>query len=111
MTGEEFRAYALEMSDAVEGSHMGHADFRVGGRIFASLGAPDAEHGMVKLTPELQEIFMLAHPKCFRPAAGSWGLRGSTLVLLEAGKPKPVKDALTAAWRNTLSKEKRRKQY
>ena len=57
MTADRFRRLALEISGAIESSHMNHPDFRIGGRIFASLGYPDDEHGMVKLTPEQQRIF------------------------------------------------------
>ena len=78
---------------------MGHPDFRVGGRIFATLGAPDAAHGMVALMPEQQDDFIALAPDAFRPAAGAWGRGGSTLVTLEAVSEDVLETALAAAWR------------
>ena len=63
---------------------MGHPDFRVGGKIFATLGVPDDGHGMVALLPEQQELATAAEPEAFRPASGAWGLGGATLVRLVA---------------------------
>ena len=77
---------------------MAHPDFRVGGRIFATLGAPDEAHGMVALMPEQQKDFIGLSPNAFRPAAGAWGRRGSTLVHLEAVTQDVLEAALAAAW-------------
>lgn len=81
---------------------MGHADFRVNGRIFATLGAPDGDHGMVALMPEQQEDFMALSP-AFRPASGAWGRGGSTLVELEAVGEDMLEAALAAAWSRRAS--------
>ena len=48
MTSDEFRKMALEIPTAVERSHMNHPDFRVAGKIFASLGVPDESWGMAE---------------------------------------------------------------
>jgi hypothetical protein len=77
---------------------MGHADFRVGGKIFATLGSPDESWGMVALMPEQQEDFMTLAPEAFKPAAGAWGRGGSTLVRLEAAGEALLEAALSAAW-------------
>ena len=77
---------------------MAHPDFRVGGRIFATLGAPDAGWGMVSLLPEQQEDFMTLAPGAFKPAAGAWGASGSTLVKLDAVDEAVLETALSAAW-------------
>lgn len=98
-TAEDFRRIALAFPGAEEGSHMGHADFRVGGRIFATLGVPDDAWGMVALMPEQQEDFISLGPDAFRPAAGSWGRQGSTLVRLDAVGKEVLEAALAAAWR------------
>lgn len=82
MTADEFRKLALSLPEAIEGAHMGHADFRVGNRIFATLGWPDEHWGMVKLTPEEQELRVEAEPDVFAPVKGAWGRRGSTNVRL-----------------------------
>ncbi|HEU4665988.1 MAG TPA: MmcQ/YjbR family DNA-binding protein [Dokdonella sp.] len=95
---DDFRRLALALPDAVEGAHMGHADFRVRKRIFATLGAPDAQWGMVKLAPEQQELFMRVDA-AFVPAKGAWGRQGCTLVRLDAVRADLLRDALTAAWR------------
>jgi hypothetical protein len=98
-TPDDFRRIALSFPGAEEGSHMGHSDFRVGGRIFATLGAPDADWGMAALMPEQQEDFMALAPESFKPAAGAWGRSGSTLVRLDAVSDELLETALAAAWR------------
>jgi len=98
-TPDEFRRIALALPGAEEGSHMGHADFRVGGKIFASLGAPDDGWGMAALMPEQQQDFMTLAPDAFKPAAGAWGRGGSTLVRLEKVSEELLEAALAAAWR------------
>jgi len=83
---------------------MGHPDFRVGGKIFATLGYPDAAWGTLVLTSEQQEFFVGDEPKMFRPVKGGWGTRGATNVKLRAARAGPVREALTAAWRNGAAK-------
>ena len=78
---------------------MGHADFRVGGKIFATLGSPDEAWGMASLMPEQQSDFMTLAPEAFKPAAGAWGRGGSTLVRLEAVTEELLETVLAAAWR------------
>lgn len=73
MKANEFRAIALSMAEASESAHMGHPDFRVGGKIFASLGYPDDSFGAVMLASEEQEKLLRAHPGIFTPANGAWG--------------------------------------
>ena len=104
MTADGFRRLALALPEAIESAHMGHPDFRVGGRIFATLGYPDAASGMVKLTAEQQELFVRVAPEAFAPAKGAWGRRGSTTVLLRRAKAATLHDALAQAWRNVAPK-------
>jgi YjbR protein len=80
MTPAQFRKTALSFPEAVESAHMDHPDFRVGGKIFATLGYPDKEHGMVVLPPNEQARLIKSHPKVFAPAKGAWGKRGSTTL-------------------------------
>ena len=103
MTADDFRSLALALPEAVEKAHMGHPDFRVGGKIFATLGPREA-WGMVKLTPELQAIFVRTEPKVYQPCQGTWGKRGCTYVLLPRATEPSVRQALVAAWRNTAPK-------
>jgi hypothetical protein len=98
-TADDFRRIALAFPGAEEGSHMGHADFRVGGKVFATLGAPDEAWGMAALMPEQQEDFMTLAPAAFKPAAGAWGRGGSTLVRLDSVSDRLLESALAAAWR------------
>ena len=100
MTQDGFRKLALRLPEATEQQHMGHPDFRVKGKIFATLGYPDAGFGMVKLTPEQQEALVLAEPEAYAPVKGGWGLKGATQVRLRAAKTKSLGLALTLAWRN-----------
>jgi hypothetical protein len=109
LTPDDFRRLALACDGAVEGAHMGHADFRVHGKIFATLGAPDPAWGMVKLLPDEQALLLEAVPAAFKPAAGAWGRAGCTLVRLEAIDATTLESAITAAWRNVPAKPARRK--
>jgi len=104
MTAEQFRSLALELPQAEEREHMGHPDFRVGGRIFATLGYPDSEWAMVKLYPDQQRDFMALAPKMFVPVKGAWGRQGCTSVCLKAATQARAKAALYAAWRNAAAK-------
>lgn len=104
MNAAKFRSMALDLPATVEGSHMGHADFRVGGKIFASLG-PNEDWGMVKLTPEQQRKAIGAEADVYKPAAGAWGCGGATIVTLKAAKVASVRAHLEQAWRNTAPKK------
>jgi len=104
MSSSRFRSVALGLPDAVEGSHQGHADFRAGKRIFATLGYPDEAWGMVKLTPEQQSILVESEPEIFRPVPGGWGKQGNTNVLLAKADPTTLRSALTMAWNNVAGK-------
>ena len=105
MTSDEFRALALELPEAVESAHMGHPDFRVGDKIFATLAPPVEAWGMVKLTPEQQQLFVRAEPKIFQAIKGGWGRRGATQVILANASEPSVRQALVAAWRNVAPKK------
>jgi hypothetical protein len=95
------------MPKAVEAEHMGHPDFRVGGKIFASLFHPKGRKdfcGMVKLTPAQQRNFIKAHCGVFEPCSGAWGRAGATQVELGEINKGPARHAIIAAWRNTAPK-------
>jgi hypothetical protein len=100
MTPDGFRRLALSMPEAHEVGHMGHPDFRVKGRIFATLGYPDGSFAMLKLTPDQQEAFVSAEPAVFTPVKGGWGRRGATNVRLPPAKARSLRVALATAWRN-----------
>ncbi len=103
MTAYEFRELALSLPEAAEGAHMGHADFRVRGKIFATL-TPDEVCGMAKLSPEQQALFVRTEPAVFEPVPGAWGRRGCTYIRLAVASEPSVRQALAAAWRNTAPK-------
>jgi hypothetical protein len=107
MTSDEFRKMALEIPEAVERSHMNHPDFRVAGKIFASLGVPDEGWGMVKLTPEQQRTFIEKAPEVFRPSSGAWGRQGYTNVYLASAKANIVGTVLDAAAKNVAPRVKK----
>lgn len=96
---DDFRRLALAFPGAEERVHMGHPDFRVGGRIFATLHAPEKGTGAVMLLPEQQELAMEAEPNAFSPAAGAWGRGGSTLVTLAEVSDEWLERVLEWAWR------------
>jgi hypothetical protein len=106
MTAKDFRTAALNVPGAIEASHMDHPDFRVNGKIFASLGYPDEAWGMVKLTPEQQRAFMEKAPDAFKPCNGAWGERGATNVHLASIGKKGLSEALKAASENIINHTK-----
>jgi hypothetical protein len=109
MTKDDFRRIALEIPSAIERAHMHHPDFRITGKIFASLGVPDQNWGMVKLTPEQQRAFIEKAPKIFKPASGAWGRQGYTNIYLPAATSAIAHAALEAAAGNVSSKKKRQR--
>jgi len=104
MTANDFRKIALSLPEVEERAHMNHPDFRVAGKIFATLGYPDKARGMVKLSPEEQHYFSKDYPDAFIPVKGVWGRRGATSVHLKAAKKDILAKAIQVAWRNTAPK-------
>jgi len=99
-TPADFRRFALGLARTEQRQHMNHPDFRVAGRIFATLGYPNRERGMVKLTPTQQEEFVTSYPAAFQPVTGAWGRKGATSVLLAKAPKRALQAAILAAWRN-----------
>jgi hypothetical protein len=104
MTPNEFRELALSFPDAIESAHMHHPDFRVRGKIFATLGYPDEDSAMVKLSPDDQKEFVRTSPRVFTFVKGGWGRQGATTINLPAATTEIVREALTAAWSNIAPK-------
>jgi hypothetical protein len=98
MTPDEFRDIALSFPGTEERGHMGHPDFRVKGKIFATLGYPDGSSGMAALTPAQQQDFMRID-RTFTPASGKWGEQGSTIIALDSANEDNVREALELAWK------------
>ena len=110
MTPAAFTRLALAFEGAIQGSHHGTTDFRrVGGRIFATMGYPDAAHAMVKLTPEQQRLLVEAEPEIFLPVKGKWGLGGATNVRLKTADATTMRSALAMAWQNAGEAKRRQK--
>jgi hypothetical protein len=107
MTPEDFRRIALSLDGAEEGSHFGATDFRVGGRIFATLASVKEGYGNLSLTPELQAEFIAGRPDLFLPVHGGWGRMGMTHIRLERADEDTLQGALHTAWK--LRVEKNRK--
>jgi hypothetical protein len=106
MSARSFRRIALALSDAVESAHHGKADFRVGKRIFATLGHPDENWGTLKLTIEQQSMLVDAEPGIFRPVPGGWGKQGYTNVILAKADATTLKSALVMARENVAPKSR-----
>lgn len=100
MTIDAFRRLALSFPETEERAHMNHPDFRVAGKIFATLCYPQEGWAMVKLTPEQQQEFVHDHPQVFIPVKGGWGKQGCTNILLKKARTPAVRQALEAAWSN-----------
>ena len=109
MKPNDFRKIALRLQDAIEGEHMAHPDFRVNGRIFATLH-PDGKQGMVKVTPDHQRDFIHQHPATFTPASGAWGRQGCTMVQLSAVDEETLGEAMTLAWQLAVASVKGKRQ-
>jgi len=107
MKAADFRRIALSLEGAEEGSHMGAADFRVGGRIFATLASQKQGYGNLMLTPEQQAEFVRELPEVFLPIPGGWGKMGMTHIRLAQASEDVLAGALRAAWR--IRKEKNTK--
>ncbi|HZR04764.1 MAG TPA: hypothetical protein VFA61_02930 [Candidatus Udaeobacter sp.] len=108
MTINEFRKTALEIPTTSEGSHMNHPDFRLAGKIFASLGVPDKNWGMVKLTLEQQRAFIEKAPGGFKPSRGAWGRHGYTNVYLAAATATIARAVLEAATKNITNRKRKK---
>jgi hypothetical protein len=104
MTAAQFREIALSFPEAVEAAHMGHPDFRVGGKIFATLGYQNEGRGVLILSPEEQRELISQYPEMFEPVPGGWGLRGSTQVLLKQITRPVLQAAMTRAWQRKAPK-------
>ena len=108
LTADDFRRIALGMKEVVERAHMGHPDFRVRGRIFATLHA-DHHWGMVALTPDQQAAFIREKPSAFKPENGAWGRQGCTAVRLDSIDEETLGEVLTLAWQAGVAKGPPRK--
>src|SRR5215469_14014451 len=106
MTVSDFRRIALSLEGAEEHSHMGAADFRVGGRIFATLASQAEGYGNLKLTPEQQAEFVREAPEIFLPIKGGWGRMGMTHIVLAKANNDLLKGALRAAWKLRVEQNK-----
>jgi len=113
MNVDDFRRIALSLEGAEESSHMGNPDFRVDGKIFATLASAKEGYGNLKLTPEQQAAFVEELPDVFVPIAGGWGRMGMTHIRLAAASEDVLAGALRTAWKlrleaNAKSGKKRR---
>jgi hypothetical protein len=104
LTAKDFQRMALSLPEAVEGQHFGHADFRIGGKIFATLGLAKEGFGVLLLTPEQQAGMIEDEPKIFSPVPGGWGRKGSTRVLLAKVPRDILEAALRASWKRKAPK-------
>ena len=104
MTASDFRRIALSLDGAEEGSHMGAADFRVGGRIFATLASERQGFGNLMLNPDQQAAFMADQPDVFLPVAGTWGRNGATHLRLAMASEEILRGALRSAWNLRIEK-------
>jgi hypothetical protein len=109
MKVSDFRRLALSLEGAEEGSHMGSPDFRVGGRIFATLAAQKQGYGNLMLTPEQQADFVTELPDVFLPIPGGWGRNGATHVVLANVSEDILAGALRTAWKLRLDKNTKTK--
>jgi hypothetical protein len=104
MNANDFRELALGFDDAEESSHMGAADFRVGGRIFATLAHEHLGLGNQMLSPELQQLLIAEAPEVFLPVSGGWGRQGITHIRLAEATPEQLIRGLQLAWNLRVQK-------
>ena len=104
MTPDDFRRLALSLPGTVENSHMDHSDFRARGKIFATLGYPNDEWGMVKLSRRDQAAWVESDASTFVPAKGAWGWHGCTCVHLKSVTIATLRLAIKLAWDNVTGR-------
>jgi hypothetical protein len=109
MTVDDFRELALGFDDTEESAHMGAADFRVGGRIFATLAHGHLGLGNLMLSPELQQSLIDEAPEVFFPVSGGWGRMGATHVRLAEATPEQLLKGLQLAWNLRVQKSAKSK--
>jgi len=109
MKASDFRRIALSLEGAEEGSHMGQPDFRIGGRIFATLAAENQGFGNLMLTPDQQAAFVAEEPQVFLPIPGGWGRNGATHIRLASANEEVMAGALRTAWKLRLEKNRQTK--
>ena len=109
MDAADFRRLALSLEGAEEGAHMGAVDFRVGGRIFATLASVKLGYGNLMLTPELQAEFIAEQSDMFLPVAGGWGRNGATHIRLAAANEDVLAGALRTAWKLRVEMNNKKK--
>jgi hypothetical protein len=107
MIASDFRRIALSFDGAEEGSHMGQVDFRVGGRIFATLASQKMGFGNLMFSPEQQATFVAEQPHLFMPIAGGWGKSGATHIRLAEADEDVLIGALKAAWKQRIEKNQK----
>jgi hypothetical protein len=107
MKADDFRRIALRLQGAEESSHMGSPDFRVGGRIFATLAHQDQGYGNLMLSPDQQAAFVEEQPDVFLPVAGGWGRNGATHIRLALAKEDVLAGALHTAWKLRVEKNEK----
>ena len=107
MNASDFRRLALSLEGAGEGSHFGAADFRVGGRIFATMAAVKQGYGNLMITPEQQAAFVAEAPEIFIPIPGGWGRNGATHVVLAKVSEDVLLGALRTAWKLRVEKNQK----
>jgi YjbR len=106
---DRFRRLALQLPGAVESAHMGHPDFRLNNRIFATLSAQEKGCGVLKLTPEQQQAFITEQPQSFSPVQGGWRRMGMTFIHLDHADEALLTGALSAAYHNLQKKQSEKK--
>jgi hypothetical protein len=111
MNAQDFRRIALTLEGVEEGSHMGAADFRVGGRIFATLASQNQGYGNLMFTPEVQAQFVAEVPNVFVPIPGGWGRMGATHIRLSEASEDLLAGALQTAWKTRRDKNNKPKKH
>jgi hypothetical protein len=103
MTLEEFAKMALSFPESIQASHFNTTDFRVNGRIFATL-RPEKQCGVLLLARGDQALLRETSGEMFEPVPGSWGEKGSTFVILDHADPEMVRHAMAMAWKKAAPK-------
>jgi hypothetical protein len=97
VSGEDVRRLTLALPETAEKAHMGKPDFRVRGKIFATL-PPGNDVVVVKLSPDHQAALVEAAPASLEAVPGAWGRQGWTRVRLATIDEEGLQGLLTSAW-------------
>jgi len=103
LTPDDIRRLALALPEAHEAPHFESTSFRVGKKIFATMG-PAEPSIVLKLDPEDQRNLAEGRPGVVAPVEGYWGRSGWTRVHTGETDASELAGLLRMAWAQVAPK-------